>query len=115
MGIRQQWTNLEGRAVWDWSTLAEWDDVSNAAIAKGEEAHLGFFSGLMIKKGTEFPIGDPRRDFKYRVVFRGNDVEAQNGDVAIFPEPAMPQTTLGKSRNNDLLACFPGNSVDGQR
>ena len=78
-----EWKNLESRQVWKWEELTDWHIVRKEAVAKGEEAHLGFLFGLMVEKGSEFLEGDARRYFKYRVVFRGNDVKDQNWDVAL--------------------------------
>lgn len=58
--------------------------VSAEARAKGEAIRLGFLFGLMVEKGSEFPEGDERHYFKYRIVFRGNDVKDQHWNVAMF-------------------------------
>jgi len=107
--------NLEKRKVWEWESLREWDDVSAEARDNNQEIHLGFLFGLMVEKGSEFTDeDDERRYFKYRVVFRGNDVKDQNWEVAMFQEMATTPTTLEASRYSDLLATFPGNSVEGR-
>ena len=104
----KEWKNLEARKVWRWETLREWADVSAEARAREEEVHLGFLFGLMVEKGSEFQKDDPRRYFKYRIVFRGNDVKDQNYEVAMFQEMATTPTTLEASRYSSLLACLPG-------
>ena len=53
--------------------------------------------------------GDPRRYFKYRVVFQGNQVKDQNWDVALFNEMASTPATLEASKIADAYSCFPGN------
>ena len=68
----------------------------------------------MVEKGAEYPEGDSRRKFKYRIVFRGNDVKDQNWDVALFQEMASTPTTLEASRYSDLLSMFAGNSMEGR-
>ena len=68
----------------------------------------------MVEKGSKFSEGDKRRYFKYRIVFRGNDVKDQNWDVAMFQELATTPTTLEASRYSDLLSCLPGNGVEGR-
>ena len=100
--------------MWRWETLREWDDVSAEARANGEEIHLGFLFGLMVEKGSEFDEGDVRRYYKYRIVFRGNDVKDQNWEVALFQEMATTLTTLEASRYSTFLGCLPGNSVEGR-
>ena len=54
--------------------LAEWDDVASSARRAGNEIHFGYLFGCTVEKGAGLPEGDPRRKFKYRIVFRGNDV-----------------------------------------
>lgn len=110
----KEWKSLERRKVWQWETLREWSEVSAEARDRGEEVHLGFLFGLMVEKGSEFPEGDVRRYYKYRVVFRGNDVKHQNYDVAMFQEMATAPTTLEASRCSDLLASFLGNTMEGR-
>ena len=74
----KEWDNLQEKNVWRWETLAEWDDVANAARENNSEVHFGYMFGIMVEKGSEFPEGDDRRYFKYRVVFQGNQVKDQN-------------------------------------
>ena len=100
----KEWHNLEGKNVFRYETLAEWDTVSRQARQAGREIHFGYLFGFMVEKGAEFPEGDPRRKFKYRIVFRGNDVKDQNWDVALFQEMASTPTTLEASRYSDLLS-----------
>ena len=66
----KEWKNLEKKGVWRWETLTEWDDVSNQARSEGSEIHFGYLFGIMTEKGAEYDLGDPRRYYKYRVVFR---------------------------------------------
>ena len=74
----KEWKNLEEKEVWKWNTLAEFDDVKDEVIRQGGEAHFGYLLGIMVEKGAEFPEGDKRRYFKYRVVFQENNVRDQN-------------------------------------
>ena len=104
----KEWKNLESQQVWKWEECEEWEYVSKAAIFQGQIAHLGFLFGIMVEKGSEYDEDDPRRYWKYRVVFRGNDVKDQKWDVAMFQEMATTPTTLEASRYSDLLACSPG-------
>ena len=84
------------------------------ARGRGEEAHLGFLFSLMLEKGSEFPKDDPRRYYKHRIVFRGNDVKDHNFEVAMFQEIATTPTTFEASRYSSLLASFPGNTMEGR-
>ena len=71
----KEWSNLEGKGVYREETLTEWSYVRKEALAKGKEIHLAFFFGVMVQKGAEYPDGDPRKKFKYRVVLRGSDIK----------------------------------------
>ena len=66
----------------------------------------------MVEKGSEFPLGDERRYFKYRVVFQGNQVKDQNWEVAMFQETASTPSTLEASRIADIYSCFVGSETD---
>ena len=66
----------------------------------------------MVERGAEFPEGDPRRKWKYRVVFQGNMVKDQDFNVALFNEMASTPATLEASRVADIYSCWPGNDVE---
>jgi len=110
----KEWSNLEAKEVWRWSTLCEWDDVSATARANEEEIHFGYLFGFMVIKGDEFPVGDPRRRWKYRIVFQGNNVRDQDWEVALFQEMSAAPACMEASRCAEAYACFPGHSVQGR-
>ena len=83
----KEWTNLEKKQTWRGETLTEWDKVADEARMSGEEIDFGYLFGIMVEKESEYPEGDARRYFKYRVVFQGHNVKDQNWDVALFPRP----------------------------
>ena len=95
-------------------TLVELDTVSAEARRGGKEIHFGYLIGFMVEKGSEYPDGDIRKQYKYRIVFRGNDVKDQSWEVAMFQEMATTPTTLEASRYADLLSMMPGNIVEGR-
>ena len=110
----KEWGNLEAKETWDWNSLDEWDNIAAEARLTGKEIHFGYLFGRMVEKGAEFLEGDPRRYFKYRVVFQGNRVKDQNWQVALFNEMASTPATLDASRMADMYACFPGHTVQGR-
>ena len=79
-----------------------------------QEIHFGYLFVIMVKKGSEFPPGDARRYFKYRVVFQGNSVHDQNWDAALFNEIASTLATMEASRIADAYGCFPGCTIEGR-
>lgn len=79
-----------------YETLSEWSELSSQARGNGEEIHFGFLFGLLVeKKGAEFPVGDERRKFKYRIVFRGNDVKDQSWEVVFSGDGIDTDDTIG--------------------
>ena len=40
----KEWENLESKDVWDWISLAEWDDVAEKARKSGEEVYFLYVS-----------------------------------------------------------------------
>ena len=75
--------NLRGRG---WGCLEREEVVSQAKMKPpGEqEVHFCFLFGIMVEKGSEFPLGDARRYVKYRVVFQGNAVKDQDWGAALL-------------------------------
>ena len=68
----------------------------------------------MVEKGAEYPDGDERKYFKYRVVFQGNNVKDQDWNVAMFSEMSSIPTNLEGSRVCDAYSCFLGDTVQGR-
>ena len=58
-----------------------WENVAKEARLTKEEVHVGIVFGLVVEKNTDLIAGDPRRKFKDRVVFQGNNVENQNWET----------------------------------
>ena len=110
----KEWLNMENVGVWNWNSLCEWDEVAADAKAKNEEVHFGYLFGIMVEKGSEHPVGDVRRYYKYRVVFQGSMVKDQNWEVALFNEMASTPATLEASRISDIYSCLPKHGVDSR-
>ena len=73
--IQQEWDRLRARNAWGEQNPREWDDVAREAREKKIEVHCGMIFGFVVEKNTDLPEGDPRRKFKGRVVFQGNNVK----------------------------------------
>ena len=67
----------------------------------------------MVEKGAEYEKGDPRRYYKFRVVFQGNQVKDQNWDIALFNEMQSQPATLEASRIADIFAFHDADSKSG--
>ncbi len=109
--IKKEWSNLRLRKVWDDSVVREWSDVMHDARRKGGITHLGRLFGICVEKGSELAVGDPRRKYKYRVVFQGNNVVDQNWEVALFQDLGSCPATMEAGKAVDAHGCFPGHIV----
>ena len=67
--------------------------------------------GIMVEKGSELQKGDPRRKYKYRVVFQGNRVINQNWEAALFQDMGSSPATMEASKIADLWSCIEGHSM----
>ena len=104
----KEWRRLRSKQVWDESVGREWDDVAKEARLRGEEVDMGRLFGICIEKGSELPADDPRRKFKYRVVFQGNRVVNQNWEVAIFQDLGSSPAAMEAGKAVDCYGCFEG-------
>ena len=86
--VKAEWQRLRARKAWDESKVREWSSVRDEARRGEYTVHRGRLFCITVEKGSELsnlPDGtkDPRRKFKGRVVFQGNEVRDQNWDYAI--------------------------------
>ena len=72
--------------MWDEKLVRELHKIIQEARRKGEKVHLGRIFEACYEKGSELPENDPRRKFKGRTVFQGNNVRDENSDHALFAE-----------------------------
>ena len=89
--------------------MREWSDVAREARDSSQEVHFGYLFGIMVEKNSELrevDPNDPRIKYKYRVVFRGNDVRDQNFDVALFQDMGSSASTMDASRCCDAYGCM---------
>ena len=65
----------------------------------------------MVEKGFELPVGDPRRKYKYRVVFQGNNVVDQHWETAIFQDLGSSPASMEAGKMADAYGSFPGHDM----
>ena len=85
----------------------EWEDVAREARLAKEEVHFGIVFGLVVEKNTDLPIGDPRRKFKGRVVFQGNNVKNPNGENAVFADLGSSPSSMEAGRQVGAFGLRP--------
>ena len=93
-----EWTKLWQQEVWNRSIIKSWNQVAAEARASGKYVHLGRLFGLCVEKGSELADDDPRKKYKYRVVFQGNKVVDQNMNEAQFQDLGSAPATIEASR-----------------
>ena len=60
------------------------------------------------EKGSELPADDPRRKFKGRTVFQGNNVRDQDSDHALFAELGSSPASMEAAKLLDAFGSQPG-------
>ena len=63
---------------------------------------------ICVEKGSELPEKDPRRKFKGRVVFRGNDVRDESHFMATFQDLGSAPASMSSGKFLDFLGLLPG-------
>ena len=95
--LEKEWENLRTKGVWDESRVRECKSIVGEARKNGETVHLGRVFEACYEKGSELLADDPRRKFKGRTVFQGNNVRDQDSDHALFADPAQHRWELQNS------------------
>ena len=106
--LDKEWQNLQNKGVWDESRVRECRDIVSEARRKGETVHLGRIFEACYEKGSELPESDPRRKFKGRTVFQGNNVRDENSDHALFNELGSSPASMEAAKLLDAFGSQPG-------
>ena len=108
--LKLEWDRLRkagGTGCWDEKRVREYDDVVAEVRAQGRKAHFGTIFELCVEKNYDIPGASK---FKGRVVYRGNDVKDEKGNVALFKDMASCPATLEGASICDANAFLPGRS-----
>ena len=100
------------------TTVREWADVAAEARRAGRVVHHGSLAPIVVEKNHELHEDDPKRVFKGRVVFLGDQVHDQNWEAAMFQEIGSAPATIEASRAADCYGLMPGNLIttsDGEQ
>ena len=73
---------------------------------------MGMLFGFVVEKNPDLLADDPRRKYKGRVVFQGNNVVNQNWEAAMFQDLGNAPATMEASRIADCYGCFPGHACE---
>ena len=110
--MQSEWDKLRRQGVWDEKRVRPWAEVGEEARKEGRTVHVGRIFEICVEKNSELPALDPRRKFKGRVVFQGNDVSDEHRQAAIFQELSSSPATIEAAKAADCYALLPGH--DGQ-
>ena len=106
--LDKEWQNLKNKGVWDEARVRECRDKVSEARRKGETVHLGRIFEACYEKGSELPETDPRRKFKGRTVFQGNNMRDENSDHALFNELGSSPASMEAAKLLDAFGSQPG-------
>ena len=116
--MQEEWDRLRAvvrpdgtKGVWDEHLVANWRDVRRNARRKGRTVHVGRVFGIIVEKNHELDPRDPRRKYKGRAVFGGDNVKDQDSNWAIFQELGSSPATMDAARAADAYGLFPGHAV----
>ena len=80
------------------------------ARARNVKANVGLVFGIVVEKNHELPEHDPKRKYKGRAVFQGNNVWDEEGNWAVFQELGSCPATMEAARCADPYGLMPGHS-----
>ena len=78
----------------------------------GVEEHFGRVHELCYEKNSELPDDDPRKKYKGRDVFLGDQVKDQDGNVALFNDLSSAPATMAASKYADWHGLLPGHKQE---
>ena len=105
-----EWNKLKDMPAWDQNKVRECRQVVNEAIKANKKVHIGRIFEICVLKGSELPEGDPRRKYKGRTVFQGNNVFDENSDYALFAEMSSSPASMEGAKILDAFGSQPGYS-----
>jgi hypothetical protein len=110
--LDEEWDKLKRagkNGCWNEAIVRERFEVERDARASRETVHFGHVHELCYLKNRELPEADPRRKYKGRAVFLGDQVKDQDGNVALFQELGSAPATMSASKIADYHGLLPGN------
>ena len=110
--VQAEWDTLRNKQVWDEPVVKLWSQVCEEAREKGTYIHIGRIFGIRVEKSSGLPVSDPRRKFKYRAVFAGNNVTHQKWEFAMFQDLGSSPANTQAGKAVDCYACLPGHTCE---
>ena len=104
-------TNLQKKNTWLLDTVRPWNKIAAEARARGETIHIGQVFGIMVIKNSELPVGDPKRKYKYRLVFSGDRAVTESWQRALFQDNGSNPASMESGKTIDAHGSLPGHVV----
>ena len=111
----EEWDQLrnEGKdGFWNERLVRERRDVEREAREAGITVHFGRGHELCYLANSELPESDPRRKYKGRAVFLGDQVEDPDRNLPLFQELDRAPATMAASKIADCHGLLPGNVLE---
>ncbi|CAE8687660.1 unnamed protein product, partial [Polarella glacialis] len=110
--IMSELGKLRAAGAWCESTVIEWSLVRDKAVRTGKKVHVGRLRAIATEKGSELPLGHPERKMKGRIVFPGNNVREEDGQVALFGDLSSAPVAMEASRMCDAFGLLNGHAIE---
>ncbi len=102
--IDQESNKLKAGNFVDWSSVCEKRKVRDEAQTNNEVCHSGALITLCHEKHAELVRPEEKKEYKGRIVFRGDDVRDAVGYLAVFSEQGTSAPHLEVAKMMDALA-----------
>ena len=103
--IDKEWDKLTKKGAWDFSTVKPRKQVIAEAKRKGVSVQFGNFMELCHEKNSELRL--IAKEFKGRLVFRGDQVRDETGYYAVFSEQGTSASRMAAANMLDALGRMP--------
>ena len=109
--LQAEWDRLRAIQCWNEAAVREWSEVAQEAKRQNCTVHVGRIFNICHEKNAELDINDPRRKYKGRVVFQGNNVKDQNWNSAMFQELSSCPAAMEAAKAADCYGLVDGHTT----
>ena len=114
--VDAEFFKLDGRGFVDWDSVREKYEVVEDARVTKKKVHLGSLMTLCHEKNAELFLPEPDKEYKGRIVFRGDNIRDESGYLAVFSEQGTSASHLEAAKFMDAISrsyCDAG-EMDGE-
>ena len=92
--LDEEWNRLKSIGTWNEDGVREWNEVAEEARQANKKIHVADIFEICVQKNAELPDDDPRKKFKGRSVYRGNEGRDEFHDHAIYQEMSSQPASM---------------------